>query len=188
MNLEERREWLEASVGKLPDILWGSLVDDHYATAGQMEEGDEELLFERAKFGLRLARWGRRRHWSDAPDLRRIPRKDPYSHPLFMSKAKLRHKVFAECVAHAAAKHPEVLAFREKALESFPLTYKQALHYVDQDGNVRESAPHSDDLKAVTEMLALLPMERRRCLLVRSDRELHAAGHYSYRRKTCRGD
>jgi len=48
-----------------------------------------------------------------------------------------------------------VLAFREEALGgSFPLTYKQALHYVDQDGNVREHAPHSKELKALTKMLA----------------------------------
>jgi hypothetical protein len=155
MDLKDRREWLEAKVGELPDYLWIALIDSHYATAGQMEEEDEEILLAQAKFGLQQAQFGYRRRWSNAPDLPRVPRKDPYSQWPFISASRLRRNVFASGVAHAAAEHPKVRAFREEALGgSFPLTYKQALHYVDQDGNVREHAPHSKELKALTEMLA----------------------------------
>jgi hypothetical protein len=154
MDLEERREWLEEQVGRLPDFTWTSLIDSQYAKGGQMEEEEEELLLDRAKFGLQQAQLGRRRRWSTS-DFRRAFHKDPYSHWPFISKPQLRRNVFASCVADAAAEHPQVLAFREEALrKSFPLTYEQALHYVDQDGIVREHAPHSQELKALTEMLA----------------------------------
>src|SRR5215213_7109654 len=105
-----------------------ALVEGRYAKAGHMDEGDEEILLAQAKFGLRQARHGYRSRGHNAPDLGRDPHNDPYSHPLFMSKAKLRRKVFVGCVARAAAKHPKVVAFREGVLGgSFPLTYKQAL-------------------------------------------------------------
>jgi hypothetical protein len=58
MDLEERREWLEEQVGRLPDFTWTSLIDSRYAKAGQMEEEEEELLLDRAKFGLQQAQWG----------------------------------------------------------------------------------------------------------------------------------
>jgi hypothetical protein len=154
MDLEERREWLEEQVGRLPDFTWTSLIDSRYAKAGQMEEEEEELLLERAKFGLQQAQLGRRRRWSSSA-FRRASRKDPYSRWPFISERQLRRNVFASCVADAAAEHPQVLAFREEALGgSFSLTYKQALRYVDQDGNVREDAPYAQELKALTEMLA----------------------------------
>jgi hypothetical protein len=67
----------------------------------------------------------------------------------------VRREVFATCVAYVADEHPDVCAFRDEVLgDSHPLTYDQALHYVDEDGQVREDAPHAARLKNLSESLA----------------------------------
>ena len=157
MEQEERRAWLETRVHrKVPDPLWDELVRSKYAKAGEMDEGEEELLVEQARFGLRMRQ-------RNVPDFgRRISRFSPrydipfdYLSPSQVRPDQLRREVFTKCVAYWAEDHPDVLSFRDEVLgDSYPLTYEQALRYVDEDGHVREEAPHARRLKDLTETLA----------------------------------
>jgi hypothetical protein len=157
MELEERREWLEEQVGRrLPDLMWNALVDNRDAKAGEMDEIEEEMLVAQARFGLRMRR-------RNVPDFGMSPRRfSPrydipfyYISPSTARPDQIRREVFTKCVAYAAEDHPAVLSFRDEVLgNSYPLTYEQALRYVDEDGHVREEAPHARRLKDLTETLA----------------------------------
>jgi hypothetical protein len=115
-----------------------------------MDEKDEELLLGQARFGLRM----RQRNKSDA-GVRRRRLSSLRGFSWIAKSPDLRREVFAKCVANVAEDHPDVLAFREEVLgDSFPLTYDQALRYVDEDGHVREEAPHARRLEDLTKTLA----------------------------------
>ncbi len=152
MELEERRSWLERKVkGKIADPLWGELVRSRYAKAGEMDEDEEELLVEQARFGLRM-------RTRNVPDFGMSPRRYSvlYDIPWWMANYHdVRREVFAKCVSYVAEDHPDVRSFRDEVLgDSYPLTYDQALHYVDEDGRVREDAPHSRRLEDLAKDLA----------------------------------
>lgn len=112
---------------------------------------DEELLMDRAQSYLRVRR-------RNLPDFGMSPRRFSPRHdiPSWMAGPdNVRREVFAECVANVADELPEVWAFRDEVLgDSHPLTYEQALNYVDEDGQVREDAPHTARLKNLSESLA----------------------------------
>jgi hypothetical protein len=152
MELEERRAWLERQVGReILDPLWDELVQSRYAKAGEMDEDEEELLVEQAKFGLAMRR-------RNVPDYGMSPRRFStlYDVPSWMdSYHDVRREVFAKCVAYVAEDHPEVRSFRSEVLgDSYPLTYDKALRYVDEGGRVREDAPHARRLEDLTKILA----------------------------------
>jgi len=152
MKLEERRAWLEEKLKrKIPDPLWDELVRSKHAKAGEMDEGEEELLVERAEFGLLMRQ-------RNVPDFGMSPRRfSPlFDVPSWMdSYHDVRREVFAKCVAYVAEDHPDVRSFRHQALgDSYPLTYDQALSYVDEDGRVREDSAHARRLEDLTEDLA----------------------------------
>lgn len=105
MELEERRTWLEKKLKcKIPDPLWDELVRSKHAKAGDMDEGDEELLVERAEFGLLMRQ-------RKVPDFGMSPRRfSPlYDVPSWMdSYHDVRREVFAKWVAYVAEDHPDV--------------------------------------------------------------------------------
>ena len=151
MDLEERRDWLEGELGrKIDDPVWKELIDNRYARAGEMDDDDLEDLRRLAQSFLR----SRQRNMPNFGSKR--PRLSPPGQFSWMARTPdVRREVFAKCVANAAENHPDVLAFREEVLgDSFPLTYDQALRYVDEDGQVREEAPHARRLEDLTKMLA----------------------------------
>jgi hypothetical protein len=152
MELEERRLWLEEEIErKIPDLLWDELVRSRHAKAGEMDEDEEELLVEQAQFGLRMRK-------RNVPDFGMSPRRYSvlYDVPWWMgSYHDVRREVFAKCVAYLAEDHPDVLSFRDEVLgDSYPLTYDQALRFVDEDGLVRKDAPHARRLEDLAEDLA----------------------------------
>jgi hypothetical protein len=152
MDLEERKVWLEGKVGRpVPDPVWRELKEGNYVQAGDMESYDEDLLVDRTRSYLRVRR-------RNLPDFGMSPRRFSPDHdiPSCMCRPEdVRREVFAECVANVADELPEVWAFRDEVLgDSHPLTYEQALHYVDEDGQVREDAPHAGRLKNLSEGLA----------------------------------
>jgi hypothetical protein len=152
MTLEERRAWLEEKLEhKIPDPVWEELVRSRYAKAGEMDEEEEELLVEQAQYGLRMRR-------RNLPDFGMSPRRYSvlYDTPWWMANYHdVRREVFAKCVAYVAEGHPDVRSFRDEVLgDSYPLTYDQALRYVDEDGLVREDASHARRLEDLAEDLA----------------------------------
>lgn len=170
----------------LTQIKWrsssfSSAQGHKYAKAGEMDEEEEELLVEQARFGLRMRR-------RNVPDFGMSPRRFsprydiPFNYiaPEQARPDELRREVLTKCVAYAAEDHPDVLSFRDEVLgDSYPLTYEQALRYVDEDGHVREGAPHARRLKDLTETLgADLLVESGRRLLVRVVRVVHPARPY----------
>jgi hypothetical protein len=152
MKLEERRDWVETKLGrKLNDAVWNELVANRYARAGEMDEDEEDLLLSLAVSFLRARR-------RNVPDFGLSPRRFSTLSdvPSWMdSYHDVRREVFAKCVAYVAEDHPDVRSFRDEGLgDSYPLTYDQALRYVDEDGRVRESAPHARRLEDLTKTLA----------------------------------
>jgi hypothetical protein len=150
MTLDERRTWLEKKVKhKLADQVWDELVSGRYACAGEMHAADEELLVEQALFALRVRRRGAARH---KPEY-----EDSALSGLLTDRHQQRRHTLARCAASMAEDHPDVRSFRDEVLgDAFPLTYDQALRYVDTDGHVRGDAPgrSSGRLEALTKTLS----------------------------------
>jgi hypothetical protein len=148
MDLNERREWLEAKLGrKLPDAVWNELVGEKRVWPGDMTWDEEELLVGDAMSYLRARRGGVRDPNSDGRGRTRSA--------FLRNEHWLRREVFAVCIAAMANEHPEVRAFREEALgELFPLTYGGALRFVDEDGRVRIDAPDGRRLADLVKTLA----------------------------------
>jgi hypothetical protein len=108
---------------------------------------EEEMLVGDATSYLRARRRGARDPNSDRRSLTRKA--------LLRNEHSLRREVFAVCIAAMANEHSEVRAFREEILgESFPLTYGEALRFVDEDGRVRIDAPYGRRLADVCKTLA----------------------------------
>jgi hypothetical protein len=149
MDLGERRAWLEAELGRgVPELVWQILVEER-DVAGDMDEADEARLVAMAHAMIRARR-------RNVPNFAaRRPRSFPFTTWRKMSTVDVRRSVFAKCVAHVAEDHPDIYVFREEVLgDSFPLTYRRALRYVDEVGNVREDGPHAQRLGALTKTLA----------------------------------
>jgi hypothetical protein len=148
MDLVERREWLESKLGrKLPDPVWNELVGEKRAWTGDMTWDEEEMLAGDARSYLRARRRGARDPNSDGRGRTRLA--------FLRNEHWLRREVFAVCIAAMANEHPEVRAFREEVLgESFPLTYGEALRFVDEDGRVRIDAPYGRRLADLVKTLA----------------------------------
>ena len=89
-----------------------------------MDEDEEELLVERAQFGLGM-------RTRNVPDFGMSPRRYSvlYDIPWWMDNYHdVRREVFAKCVSYVAEDHPDVRSFRDEVLgDSYPLTYDQAL-------------------------------------------------------------
>jgi hypothetical protein len=147
MDLDERRAWLEAELEReVPDPVWRILVQRRHV-AGNMDESDEVQLVETTLVMIEARR-------RDVPNFAARRPRSSLTTSLEISTDELRRSAFAECVAHVAADHPDIYAFREEVLaDSFPLPYKRALRYVDEDGNVREDAPHAQRLRVLTNTL-----------------------------------
>jgi hypothetical protein len=148
MDLVERRERLESQLGReLPDPVWNELVGEKSVWAGDMTWDEEEMLVGDAMSYLRMWRGGARDPNSDGRGLTRTA--------FLRNEHSLRREVFAVCIAAMANEHPEVRAFREEILgESFPLTYGEALRFVDEDGRVRIDAPDGRRLADLVKTLA----------------------------------
>jgi hypothetical protein len=148
MNLVERREWLESQLGRrLPDPVWTELVGERRVWTGDMTWDEEEMLVGDAESYLRARRGGVRDPNSDGRGRTRSA---------FLSNQHWhRREVFVVCIAAIANEHPEVRAFREEVLsELFPLTYGEALRFVDEDGRVQLDAPDGRRLADLCKTLA----------------------------------
>ena len=148
MDLVERREWLESKLGrKLPDAVWNELVGEKLVWAGDMTWDEEEKVLGDAESYLRVWRRGARDPNSDG--------RGSTPSAFLSNQHWLRREVFAVCIAAMANEHPEVRAFREEILgELFPLTYGEALRFVDEDGRVRIDAPYGRRLADLVKTLA----------------------------------
>lgn len=148
MDLVERREWLKSKLGrKLPNAVWNELVGEKRAWKGDMTWDEEEMLVGDARSYLRARRRGARDPNSDGRGRTRLA--------FLRNEHWLRREVFAVCIAAMANEHPEVRAFREEILgESFPLTYGEALRFVDEDGRVRIDEPYGWRLADLVKTLA----------------------------------
>ena len=148
MDLVERREWLESALGReLPDPVWNELVREKRVWAGDMTWDEEEMLVGDAESYLRARRRGAHDPNSD--------RRSLTPSAFLRNEHWLRREVFAVCIAAMANEHPEMRAFREEILgELFPLTYGEALRFVDEDGRVRIDAPDGRRLAELVKTLA----------------------------------
>ncbi|MDP9437849.1 MAG: hypothetical protein M3P49_03755, partial [Actinomycetota bacterium] len=113
---------------KVPDSIWNYEVESGHAVDGQMSEKDTEIL-------LRVIQGWLDMRLHDVSNLGRHQREHLHMREVgWMEPEKggeedLHRKVFAECVARAADRYPDVDAFREEVLgdRPFPLTYDEAL-------------------------------------------------------------
>src|SRR5688572_11694642 len=102
MDLVERREWLEAQLGReLRDPVWDELVGEKRVWTGDMDWVDEEMLVGDAESYLRARQGGERDPNSDGRGRTR-------SAFLSSNQHWLRREVFAVCIAAMANEHPEV--------------------------------------------------------------------------------
>lgn len=163
MNQEELRTWLAKKLREesIPDVVWDSLVEDGYTESSWRvsgpQEGDDELqdLLHEARRTLTHWKAGVAYGAGRASPARARSEVENRFSKFFMDEHQRRREVFARCVWAAAGDHAAVQDFRQEVLGgSFPLTYDQALRYLDEDGHVRADAPKASKLEALAKTLA----------------------------------
>jgi hypothetical protein len=159
VDLTALRAWLDRKLRtEVPDAVWDQLVVDRYARAGLDEDELKELVVDARRL-LRAFQAGRalvegrgrqppgRESLPDSPDSREVA--------VNLRDVEIeRARVFARLAAQMAAKHPDVISFREDVLDGQLLTHDRARELLTQQGGPDGNGPILQALRGLAKRLS----------------------------------
>ena len=157
MDLIELRGWLDKELRtEVPDAVWDQLIEDNYARAG-LDKGELKDLIDDAERLLKIFRAGAAEGGGRRPPGREGLPDSPDSREVAVNLRDVeteRARVFARLAAQMAAKHPDVIGFREDVLDGHLLTHERACELLTQQGGPDGSSPILQALRGLAKRLS----------------------------------